>query len=67
MIEVRDGGRVVVFKDNGEAVTSKVSSSRSKILVAKQDATGKALQSGMTCDIVYIPGDNNEPRTMDCR
>jgi hypothetical protein len=67
VIEVQDGGRMVVFTDNGESVTAKISSSRSKIRVAGKDATGKTLQSGMTCDISYKPGGNNEPTTMDCR
>lgn len=67
LIEVRDNGRVVVFTDNGESVTAKISSSRSKIRVAGQDATGKSLQSGMRCDISYVPGGNNEPTGMVCR
>ena len=67
VIEVRDEGRIVVFSDNGESVTSKVSGARSKIRIAGKDATGKSLQSGMTCDITYVPGDNNEPTTIACR
>ena len=66
-IEVKDEGRVVVFSANGETVTSKISNSRSKITVADKEATGKQLQSGMTCDISYTPGDNNEPTKMACR
>jgi tripartite-type tricarboxylate transporter receptor subunit TctC len=66
MIEVKDDGRIVVFSVNGESVTSKISSSRSKIRVADMDATGKHLQSGMKCDITYVPGDNNEPTTIIC-
>jgi tripartite-type tricarboxylate transporter receptor subunit TctC len=66
-IEVRDNGRVIVFTDNGEKVTSKVSSSRSKILVSSKESTGASLKTGMTCDIVYTPGDNNEPKTIACR
>lgn len=66
-IEVRDGGRVIVFDDNGETVTSKISSSRSKIVVSDKEASGKSLQTGMICDVVYIPGGNNEPKTIACR
>jgi tripartite-type tricarboxylate transporter receptor subunit TctC len=66
-ITVQDDGRVILFESNGEKVTAKVSSSRSKILVSGKDAPGKALSSGMTCDIVYIPGDANEPKTVDCK
>jgi tripartite-type tricarboxylate transporter receptor subunit TctC len=67
VIEVKDDGRMVVFSDNGETVTSKISSSRSKIRVADAEATGKQLRSGMTCDIAYRPGENNEPTTISCR
>jgi tripartite-type tricarboxylate transporter receptor subunit TctC len=67
VIEVKDGGRFVVFKDNGESVTSKISSSRSKVRINGQETTGKSLQSGMTCDISYKPGGNNEPTIVDCR
>lgn len=66
-IEVKDEGRVVVFSANGESVTSKISNSRSKITVANKEATGKHLQSGMTCDITYTPGDNNEPTNIVCQ
>jgi tripartite-type tricarboxylate transporter receptor subunit TctC len=67
VIEVKDGGRFVVFKDNGESVTSKISSSRSKVRINGQETTGKSLHSGMTCDISYKPGGNNEPTIVDCR
>jgi len=67
VIEVKDEGRMVVFTANGETVTSKISNSRSKIVVADKDATGKNLQNGMVCDITYIPGDNNEPTAMACK
>ena len=56
-----------MFSANGETVTSKVSSSRSKIVVSNRDATGKTLKTGMTCDIVYVPGGNNEPKTIACQ
>lgn len=66
-IQVEDGGRMLKFVDNGETVASRLSSSRSKIKVAGKNANRKELTSGMTCDIVYVPGGRNEPKTVDCR
>jgi tripartite-type tricarboxylate transporter receptor subunit TctC len=65
---VSDDGRMVTFKSaDGKTVASKVSGARTKIEVAGKAANRKALKAGMTCDIAYIPGTNNEPKTIDCR
>jgi tripartite-type tricarboxylate transporter receptor subunit TctC len=65
---VSDDGRMITFTGaDGKTVASKVSGARTKIEVAGKAADRKALKAGMTCDIAYTPGTNNEPRTIDCR
>lgn len=60
-------GRWITFKDQaGKTVKAKISGSRTKIELAGKPAKRKALKAGMTCDIAYVPGSNNEPKTMDC-
>ncbi|MGE0651416.1 MAG: Bug family tripartite tricarboxylate transporter substrate binding protein [Alphaproteobacteria bacterium] len=65
---VSEDGRSITFVDaDGKTVASKVSGSRTKIEVAGKTANRKELKAGMTCDIAYTPGTNNEPKTIDCR
>ena len=65
---VSDDGRVIKFTDGeGKTVEAKVSGARTKIEVAGKPASRKALKAGMTCDVAYVPGKNNEPKTLDCR
>jgi tripartite-type tricarboxylate transporter receptor subunit TctC len=65
---VSEDGRVIRFADGaGKTVEAKVSGARTKIEVADKPASRKALKAGMTCDIAYVPGKNNEPKTIDCR
>lgn len=67
VIEVEDGGRFITFKGpGGKKVKSKVSSSRTKITVAKKAAKRGKLKTGMKCDLAYVPGKRNEPKTLDC-
>ncbi len=68
VIEVEDGGRFVIFKGpGGKKVKSKVSGSRTKITIAGKAAKRKKLKNGMTCNISYVPGGRNEPKTLDCK
>lgn len=66
LILVEDKGKVITFKSGDDIVKAKVSGSRTKISVGGGEADRKVLKAGMTCAIVYAPGDKNEPRTMDC-
>jgi tripartite-type tricarboxylate transporter receptor subunit TctC len=65
---VSDDGRMIRFTDaEGKTVESKVSGARTKIEVGGKPASRKALKAGMACDIAYVPGKSNEPKTLDCR
>ena len=64
---VEDGGRWIVFNGgDGKEVRSKVSGSRTKIVVAGAEAKRGALVQGMACVITYAPGDDNEPSLVEC-
>jgi tripartite-type tricarboxylate transporter receptor subunit TctC len=61
-------GRWITFKNKaGKSIKSKISGSRTKIMLAGKKAKRKALKVGMTCDIAYVPGSNNEPKTITCK
>ncbi len=65
---VSEDGREIKFTDAaGKEIASKISGARTKIEVADKPAKRSALKPGMTCDIAYTPGSNNEPKTIDCR
>ncbi len=65
---VSEDGRIIRFADGaGKTVEAKVSGARTKIEIADKPASRKGLKAGMTCDIAYVPGKNNEPKTIDCR
>jgi tripartite-type tricarboxylate transporter receptor subunit TctC len=61
-----DGKKITFNGAGGKAIESKVSGSRTKITIGGKEANRKNLQAGMACDIVYKPGGNNEPISMDC-
>jgi tripartite-type tricarboxylate transporter receptor subunit TctC len=63
--DVKRGGRILMFKNGGEAHKAKVSSSRSKVMINGKDAKRKALKPGMECEIAY--GSNGgEVKTVSC-
>jgi len=67
LLSVTPDGKNISFNDaGGKAIESKVSGSRTKITIGGKEANRKNLQAGMACDIVYKPGGNNEPISMDC-
>ncbi len=66
LLSVGDGGKKITFDADGQTVTSKVSGKRSKVTIAGKDSKRGNLQVGMGCTIVYTPGDENEPKSLDC-
>lgn len=68
LIEVKNKGKEIVFKGpNGKNVESKVSGSRTKVVVGGAKAKGSALKVGMNCTIVYKEGGDNEPEEITCK
>ncbi|MFT5539735.1 MAG: tripartite-type tricarboxylate transporter receptor subunit TctC [Alphaproteobacteria bacterium] len=68
LVTITPDGRWISFKNKaGKAIKSKISGSRTQIMVAGKKAKRKALKVGMTCDIAYAPGSNNEPKTITCK
>lgn len=67
LVSVSPDGRVITFKDGGKEIKSKVSGSRTKIIIGGTPANRKALKAGMSCEIDYKPGGTNEPKTVDCK
>jgi hypothetical protein len=62
-----DGKKITFNGPNGNPVKSKVSGSRTKIVIAGADSDRKSLKEGMNCDIKYTPGDKNEPSLLSCQ
>lgn len=68
LLEVQDKGRKIVFKGpDGKPVTGEPSGSRTKITIAGKEAKRGDLKPGMSCDIEYKPGGDNEPSTVACK
>lgn len=68
LLDVQDKGRKIVFNgSDGKPVTSEPSGSRTKITIAGREAKRGDLKSGMSCDIEYKPGGDNEPTTIACK
>jgi len=67
LTSVSPDGRDIEFAGpDGKPVKSKVSGSRTKVVIAGKDAKRKELKAGMNCDIEYTPGDGNEPSLVSC-
>jgi len=64
---VEDEGGYIFFEVDGNQIKSKVSGSRTKVLIADKEAVRSDLKAGMSCDIEYVAGDNNEPSLLSCR
>lgn len=68
LLTVSADGRWITFQDaGGKTVKSKISGARTQIMVGGSKAKRKALKAGMSCAIAYVPGSNNEPKTIDCK
>ena len=68
LLDVQDKGRAIVFNGpDGKQVKSEPSGSRTKITVAGKEAKRGDLKAGMSCEIEYKPGGDNEPTTIACK
>jgi tripartite-type tricarboxylate transporter receptor subunit TctC len=68
LLEVQDKGRTIVFNGaDGKQVKSEPSGSRTKITIAGKEAKRGDLKAGMTCEIEYKPGGDNEPTAIACK
>lgn len=67
LISVSPDGRNIAFKHGDEEIKSKISGSRTKITVDGKPAKRDTLKAGMSCEIDYKPGGENEPKTIDCK
>lgn len=66
LTEVGKGGKKITFEANGKKIKSKVSGSRTKVIISSQEADRGDLREGMKCDIEYTPGEKNEPKLVSC-
>ena len=62
-----DGKKISFIGADGSTIKSKVSGSRTKIVINGAESKRKKLKAGMTCDISYKPGEKNEPSLLDCK
>jgi tripartite-type tricarboxylate transporter receptor subunit TctC len=68
LLEVEDKGRTIVFNGpDGKPVKSEPSGSRTKITIAGKEAKRGDLKAGMSCEIEYKPGGDNEPTAIACK
>jgi tripartite-type tricarboxylate transporter receptor subunit TctC len=68
LLEVEDKGRAIVFNGpDGKQVKSEPSGSRTKITIAGKEAKRGDLKAGMSCEIEYKPGGDNEPTAIACK
>ncbi len=68
LLSVTPDGRVITFNDSaGNKVKSKVSGSRTKVMIGGKKTDRENLKAGMTCDISYKKdGKKNEPSMLSC-
>lgn len=68
LLEVQDKGRAIVFNGpDGKPVKSEPSGSRTRITIAGKEAKRTELKAGMSCEIEYKPGGDNEPAAIACK
>jgi tripartite-type tricarboxylate transporter receptor subunit TctC len=68
LLEVEDKGRTIVFNGpDGKPVKSEPSGSRTRITIAGKEAKRGDLKAGMSCEIEYKPGGDNEPTAIACK
>jgi tripartite-type tricarboxylate transporter receptor subunit TctC len=66
LLGVAAKGKRISFRARGETVDSKVSGSRTRVIIAGQVDDRANLKEGMTCTIEFLPGGDNEARLIDC-
>lgn len=66
LLMVENKGKLITFNSGDEKIESKVSGSRSKVMIGGKDDNRKNLKVGMLCTIEYAPGGENEPKLVDC-
>lgn len=68
LTEVMDKGREIVFAGHdGQKVHSKLSGSRTQIMIAGKEAKREDLKAGLNCEINYKSGADNEPASINCK
>ena len=68
LTEVMEKGREIAFTGHdGKKVNSKVSGSRTQIMIADKEAKREDLKAGLNCEINYKPGGDNEPSSIKCK
>lgn len=68
LMEVLDKGREIVFNGkDGQKIQSKLSGSRTQIMIAGKEAKREELKAGLSCEITYKPGPKNEPAAVNCK
>jgi tripartite-type tricarboxylate transporter receptor subunit TctC len=68
LLEVQNKGRTIVFNAaDGKPVKSEPSGSRTRITIAGKEGKRGDLKAGMSCEIEYKPGGDNEPTTIACK
>jgi len=68
LLDVQDKGRTIVFNGpDGKQVKSEPSGSRTKITIAGKEGKRGDLKAGMSCEIEYKPGGDNEPTSIACK
>ncbi|MBL4646622.1 MAG: hypothetical protein JKY99_09235 [Rhizobiales bacterium] len=67
ILSLEDKNKVIEFNSGDVVVKAKISGSRTKITIDGADADRKALNVGMSCEIIYDPNHEKfEPSVMDC-
>ena len=66
LLTVDDGGKLITFQDGDATIKSKVSGSRTEVVINGESADRENLKPGMTCDIEYSIGEKNEPVYLKC-
>ncbi len=62
-----DGKKISFTGADGKTVKSKVSGSRTKVMINGEESSRKELKVGMVCSIAYKPEGDNEPSLLDCK
>jgi tripartite-type tricarboxylate transporter receptor subunit TctC len=66
LLGVAAKGKQISFRARGETIDSKVSGSRTRVIIAGKADDRANLKEGMTCTIEYLAGGDNEARLIDC-
>ncbi|MDH3240584.1 MAG: tripartite tricarboxylate transporter substrate-binding protein [Alphaproteobacteria bacterium] len=64
--QIKRGGRQIFIKHKGEEVSTKISGSRTKVIINGKAGKRKAIKVGMTCTFTY-PRPGAESQRVDCR